>query len=110
MLSNLRESGSIEQDADQVLLLYRSDYYTNGRSKGQRQERVGASDRNKYGRQRSSNKLRPPPRLILTAPKAPEFEDKSGNPSVMKILRRQKPQWSDRRLLADLLEELFPFR
>lgn len=27
-LSNLRESGSIEQDADLVLLLYRADYYT----------------------------------------------------------------------------------
>jgi replicative DNA helicase len=29
MLSNLKESGSIEQDADIVLLLYRSDYYKN---------------------------------------------------------------------------------
>jgi replicative DNA helicase len=28
MLSNLRESGSVEQDADIVLLLYRSDYYS----------------------------------------------------------------------------------
>jgi replicative DNA helicase len=27
MLSNLKESGSIEQDADQVMLMYRSDYY-----------------------------------------------------------------------------------
>lgn len=29
MLSNLRESGSIEQDADMVLLMSRSDYYSN---------------------------------------------------------------------------------
>lgn len=29
MLSNLKESGSIEQDADLALLMYRHDYYTN---------------------------------------------------------------------------------
>ena len=28
ILSDLRESGSIEQDADLVLMLYRNDYYT----------------------------------------------------------------------------------
>ena len=29
ILSDLRESGSIEQDADGVILLHRADYYTN---------------------------------------------------------------------------------
>jgi replicative DNA helicase len=32
VLSDLRDSGSIEQDADKVLLLYRDDYYTKGES------------------------------------------------------------------------------
>lgn len=34
-LSDLRDSGSIEQDADAVLLLYRSDYYEHSESKQQ---------------------------------------------------------------------------
>ena len=36
VLSDLRESGSIEQDADQVFLMYRSDYY-----KGKSDEKAG---------------------------------------------------------------------
>jgi len=45
MLSNLRESGSIEQDADIVMLLYRSDYYDNQgqlKKKGQGDSQEGS--------------------------------------------------------------------
>ena len=35
MLSDLRDSGSIEQDADIVLFLYREDYYSSERGGGQ---------------------------------------------------------------------------
>jgi len=78
-LSNLRESGSIEQDADQVLLLYRKDYYT---SMSQTVGTRGASwtKDKKYGAPQQ------PQTMPQDAPKAPEIQDKSGNPSVMQIL------------------------
>ena len=49
-LSNLRDSGSIEQDADVVMLLYRSDYYT---SLGQKAKEKGNKGQNQGNQQQS---------------------------------------------------------
>jgi len=46
MLSDLRESGSIEQDADIVIMLYREDYYTDNKSDEQITEFIVAKHRN----------------------------------------------------------------
>ncbi|MGG0794557.1 replicative DNA helicase [Brevibacillus laterosporus] len=46
MLSDLRESGSIEQDADKVMLLYRDDYYDKGTENKNIVEIIMAKHRN----------------------------------------------------------------
>ena len=45
MLSDLRESGSIEQDADIVLFIYRDDYYNNESEKKNAAELIVAKNR-----------------------------------------------------------------
>jgi replicative DNA helicase len=51
MLSNLKESGSIEQDADIALLMYRDDYYT---STGQGQPKLKGFANNDYSKNLAS--------------------------------------------------------
>ncbi|PLT31802.1 hypothetical protein CUU66_01195 [Peribacillus deserti] len=46
MLSDLRESGQIEQDADLIALLYREDYYHNDKEKDNKMEVIIAKQRN----------------------------------------------------------------
>lgn len=46
MLSDLRESGSLEQDADIVMFLYREDYYTEETDKQNITEVIIAKHRN----------------------------------------------------------------
>lgn len=83
-LSNLRESGNIEQDADMVLLLYRADYYT---SMGQEVGKRGASwTKNKYQNNNNQNFQQKPQQEENDGPKPPEITDKSGNPSVAQVL------------------------
>ncbi|MBQ7244376.1 MAG: replicative DNA helicase [Bacilli bacterium] len=72
-LSNLRESGSIEQDADIVMLLYREDYYTN----------LGQTAKSKSWAKDKKDQNQPP-----EPPKAPmseEEREKSGDLSEVKV-------------------------
>lgn len=50
MLSDLRDSGAIEQDADGVLFLYREDYYTGPRAKGAPSDVTLTVAKNRHGR------------------------------------------------------------
>ena len=49
-LSDLRDSGAIEQDADGVLFLYREDYYTGPRAKGAPSDVTLTVAKNRHGR------------------------------------------------------------
>lgn len=72
-LSNLRDSGAIEQDADICMLLYREDYYT---SLGQ-----SVSKRNKYSKPGEGND-EPAPK----APQTREEREKNGDLSEIKVI------------------------
>ena len=72
-LSNLRESGAIEQDADIVMLLYREDYYTN----------LGQTAKSGKSWAKDKNDGQNPP-----APKAPmsdEERERNGDLSEVKV-------------------------
>ena len=49
MLSDLRDSGSIEQDADVVLFLYRDAYYDNGEEDATPPQRECIVAKNRHG-------------------------------------------------------------
>ena len=53
-LSNLRESGSLEQDADVVMLLYRADYYTD--------LGISLEKKKKFGQQKEEEPEQPEPK------------------------------------------------
>ena len=72
-LSNLRESGSIEQDADIVMLLYREDYYTN----------LGQTAKSKSWAKDKKDQNQPPE--PPNAPMSDEEREKSGDLSEVKV-------------------------
>jgi replicative DNA helicase len=73
-LSNLRESGSIEQDADIVMLMYRKDYY---RDLGQQTKEKGWAKDKKGGDQ---------PQTQLAQPTTEDSTDNTGGMSDVKVL------------------------
>lgn len=84
MLSDLRESGSIEQDADQVILLHRKDYYTN---MGQKVGNGGKSNwtNNKFGKQIEAQAAQS--QEAQAGPQAPDLGlGAEANASVMHVL------------------------
>lgn len=98
MLSDLRESGSMEQDADVIMMLYREDYYDKEDSQKQgHAEVIVAKNRNgptgtvkmrweaEYGRFRDadpepSHPLPPPPQAPSAAPSAGKPRNFALNP------------------------------
>ena len=71
-LANLRESGSIEQDADIVMLMYREDYYTN----------LGQTAKSKgWAKDKKGEQAAPAPKQPLTD----EEREKNGDLSEVKV-------------------------
>lgn len=79
LLSDLRESGSIEQDADVIMMLYRDDYYNNNSDKSGQAEIILNKQRNGPT---GTVKLRWNPLIGLFENDIPRMEEDSPPPSV----------------------------